>query len=100
MMDVATEADGEMAPYPARLHPGVGGERLPLVEVTFRTPLVHDSDHRAVVTIFHSRGTRRLTKYHQQQQRFPLWLPPRPHDGLMHDFEALRLMCEKPKPKR
>ncbi len=34
-----------------------------LQSIAFRTPLVHDLDHRAVVAIFHSRRTRRLTKY-------------------------------------
>jgi hypothetical protein len=62
-------------------------------------PLVHDSDHRAVVPTFHLRQTRRLTKYHQQRQRFPLRLPPGPHDGLTCVFETLRLTCEKPEPK-
>ncbi len=31
-MDVATEADGEMAPHPAKLHPGAGEERMLLAE--------------------------------------------------------------------
>jgi hypothetical protein len=35
-----------------------------LQRVAFRTPLVHDSDHRAVVANFDSRRTQRLTKYH------------------------------------
>jgi hypothetical protein len=71
-----------------------------LQRVAFRTPLVHDTDHCAVVAIFHSRRTRRLTKYHLQQQRFPLQLPPGPHDGLTRNFETLRLTCKKPEPKR
>jgi hypothetical protein len=70
-----------------------------LRRVAFRTPLVHDSDHRAVIAIFHSRRTQRLKKYRRQQQRFPLRLPPGPHDGLTRDFETLRLTCKKPEPK-
>jgi hypothetical protein len=31
-MDVVTEVDGEMAPHPARLHPGAGRECTPLAE--------------------------------------------------------------------
>ncbi len=34
-----------------------------LRRVAFRTPVVHHSDHRAVVAIFHLRRTRRLKKY-------------------------------------
>ena len=71
-----------------------------LQRVAFRTPVVHHSDHRAVIAIFHSRRTRRLKKYCRQQQRFPLRLPPGTHDGLMRDFKTLRLTCEKPEPKR
>jgi hypothetical protein len=71
-----------------------------LLRFAFRTPLVHDLDHCAVVAILHLRQTRWLTKYCQQQQCFPLRLLPRPQDGLTRNFEALRLTCEKPKPKR
>jgi hypothetical protein len=70
-----------------------------LRRVAFRTLVVHHLDHRAVVAIFHLRWTKRLKKYSRQQQRFPLRLPPGPYDGLMCDFETLRLMCEKPEPK-
>jgi hypothetical protein len=70
-----------------------------LQRVVFRTPVVHHLDHQVVVAIFHSRGTRRLKKYRQQQQPFPLQLPPGPHDGLTRDFKTLKLMCEKPEPK-
>ncbi len=31
-MDMTTEADGEMASFPARLHSSMGGERPPLAE--------------------------------------------------------------------
>jgi hypothetical protein len=71
-----------------------------LWRVAFRTPVVHHSDHRVVVAIFHLRRARRLKKYCQQQQCFPLRLPPGPHNGLTHDFETLRLTSEKPEPKR
>jgi hypothetical protein len=71
-----------------------------LRRVAFRTPLVHDSDHCAVVATFHSRQTQWLTKYCCQQKCFPLRLPPGPHNGLTHNFETLRLMCKKPEPKR
>ncbi len=70
-----------------------------LQRVAFRAPVVHHSDHQAVIAIFHLRRTRRLKKYFQQQQRFSLRLPPGLHDGLTRDFKTLRLTCKKPEPK-
>ncbi len=70
-----------------------------LRRVAFRTPLVHDSDHRTVLTTFFLRWTRLLTKYRQQRQCFPLRLPPGLHNGLTCELKTLRLMWEKPEPK-
>jgi hypothetical protein len=39
-------------------------------------------------------------KYPQRRQRFPMRLPPRLHNGLTCNFEALKHTCKKPKPKR
>ncbi len=60
-------------------------------KVAFRLPLVHDSDHCAVVATFRARKTRWLTIYHCRRQRLPLQLPPKPHDKLTQTFEALKL---------
>jgi hypothetical protein len=68
-------------------------------KVAFRTPLVHDSDHCAVVATFRTRKTRRLTIYHRHRQRLSLRLPPKPHNKLTHTFEALKLMCVKADPQ-
>jgi hypothetical protein len=68
-------------------------------KVAFRMPLVHDFDHCTAVATFDTRQTSQLTKYHQRQQCLPLRLPPKPHDGLSRDFEALKLTCKKPEPK-
>ena len=69
-------------------------------KVAFRLPLVHDSDHCAVVATFHARKTKWLTKYPCRRQRFPLRLPPGPHDELTHTFEALKLTCKKAEPTK
>jgi hypothetical protein len=77
-----------------------GGETLYFRKVAFRTPLVHHSDHRAVVPAFRARKTKRLTKYPHHRQRLPLRLPSKPHDELTQTFEALKLTCKKSrKPK-
>jgi hypothetical protein len=70
-----------------------------LRKVAFRTPLVHNSDHHAVVATFRARQNQPLTKYCQHQQRLPLRLPPKPHSNLTRDFEALRSTCTKTDPK-
>ena len=72
-----------------------GGETLYFRKVAFRTPLVHHSDHRAVVPAFRARKTKQLTKYPHRRQRLPLRLPPKPHDELTQTFEALKLTCKK-----
>jgi len=69
-------------------------------KVAFRSPLVHDSDHRAVVATFRARKTKRLTKYRRRRQRLPLRLPPEPHDELTQTFEALKLTCLEAEPKQ
>jgi hypothetical protein len=68
-------------------------------KVAFRLLLVHNSDHRAVVPMFCTRKTHRLTAYHCRRQRLPLRLPPKPHDELTHTFEALKLTCVKADPQ-
>ncbi len=68
-------------------------------KVAFRLPLVHDSDHRAVVATFCARKTRWLTIYRCRRQCLPLWLPPEPHDELTHTFKALKLTCLKADPQ-
>jgi hypothetical protein len=68
-------------------------------KVAFSSPLVHDSDHRAVVATFHVRKTHRLTAYRRCRQCLPLWLPPEPHDELTHTFEALKLTCVEADPQ-
>ncbi len=76
------------------------GTNVTFWKVAFQTSLIHDSDHYAAVVTFHARWTFWLTKYPWQHQCFPLWLPPRPHDRLTCNFEALKLTCKKPEPKR
>ncbi len=68
-------------------------------KVAFRLPLVHNSDHRAVVATFCARKTRRLTAYRRCRQRLPLRLPPEPHGKLTHTFEALKLTCVEANPQ-
>jgi hypothetical protein len=68
-------------------------------KVAFRLPLVHDSDHRAIVITFRARKTRRLTAYCHRRQRLPLRLPPKPHDELTHTFETLKLTCIEADPQ-
>jgi hypothetical protein len=68
-------------------------------KVAFRSPLVHDSDHRAVIATFCTRKTHRLTAYRRRRQRLPLRLPPKPHDKLTHTFKALKLTCVKANPQ-
>jgi hypothetical protein len=68
-------------------------------KVAFRSPLVHNSDHRAIVATFHARKTRWLTAYHHRRQRLPLRLPPEPHDKLTHTFEALKLTSVEANPQ-
>jgi hypothetical protein len=62
-------------------------------KVAFRLPLVHNSDHRAIVAIFRTRKTCWLTAYPCRRQRLPLQLPPKPHNELTHTFKALKLKC-------
>jgi hypothetical protein len=68
-------------------------------KVAFRLPLVHDSDHRAIVATFRVRKTRRLTAYRHCRQRLPLQLLPEPHNELTHTFEALKLTCVEADPQ-
>jgi hypothetical protein len=68
-------------------------------KVAFRSPLVHDSDHRAIVATFRARKMRRLTAYCHRRQRLPLRLPPKPHDELTHIFKALKLTCVEANPQ-
>jgi hypothetical protein len=68
-------------------------------KVAFRSPLVHDSDHCAVVAMFHARKMRSLTAYLCCRQRLLLRLPPEPHDKLTHTFEALKLTCVEADPQ-
>jgi hypothetical protein len=68
-------------------------------KVAFRSPLVHNSDHRAIVATFHARKTHRLTAYRHRRQCLPLRLPPKLHDKLTHTFEALKLTCVKADPQ-
>jgi hypothetical protein len=68
-------------------------------KVAFRLPLVHDSDHRAIVATFRARKTRRLMAYHHRRQCLPLRLPPELHDELTHTFEALKLTCVEANPQ-
>jgi hypothetical protein len=70
-----------------------------LWKVAFRSLLVHDSDHRAVVATFCARKTHWLTAYHCRRQRLPLRLPPKPHDKLTYTFEALKLTCIEADPQ-
>ena len=62
-------------------------------------PLVHDSDHCAVIPTFRARKGRRLTAYHRRRQRLPLWLPTELHDELTHTFKALKLTCVEADPQ-
>jgi hypothetical protein len=68
-------------------------------KVAFQSPLVHDSDHRAVVMSFRARKMQRLMAYHCRRQRLPLRLPPKPHNKLTHTFKALKLTCIKADPQ-
>jgi hypothetical protein len=68
-------------------------------KVSFQMPLVHDSDHLAIVATFHLRRTQRLQIYWQKHLRLPLQFPPEPHDNLTWDFEALKQPCKKADPK-
>ena len=70
------------------------------LEVAFRSPLVHNTDHRAVVATFRVRKTKRLTNYRRRRQRLSLRLPPKLHDELTHTFKALKLTCLEAKPKQ
>ncbi len=69
-------------------------------KVAFRSPLVHDTYHRAVIATFHARKTTRLTKYRRRRQRLPLRLPPEPRDELTRTFEALKLTCQEAEPTK
>ena len=69
-------------------------------KVAFRSPRVHDSDHRAVVATLRARRSRQLTNYRRKRQRLPLRLAIGPQDVLTQQFEALKLQCEKADPKR
>ena len=69
-------------------------------KVAFRSLLVHDSDHRAVVATFRARKTKRLTKYCRRRQRLSLRLPPEPHNKMTHTFEALKLTCREAEPTK
>ena len=77
-----------------------GGDIRYFRKVAIRSPLVHDSDHRAVVATFRARRTNRLTKYRRRRQRLPLRLPHGPHDELTHTFEALKLTCLEAEPTK
>jgi hypothetical protein len=66
-------------------------------KVAFRSPLVHDSDHCAVVATFRARS--RLTIYHRHRQCLPLQLPPKLHDKLTQTFKALKLTCVEANPQ-
>jgi hypothetical protein len=68
-------------------------------KVAFRSPLIHDSDHRAIVATFRARKMRRLTAYCHCRQCLPLRLPPKPHDELTHTFKALKLTCVEANPQ-
>jgi hypothetical protein len=68
-------------------------------KVAFRSPLVHNSDHCAVVAMFHVRKMRRLTAYCCRVQLLPLRLPPKPHNKLTHTFKALKLTCVEADPQ-
>ena len=99
-LDMVPEATGEMASLPARLYSGQGGDTRYFRKVAFRTPLVHDSDHRTVVATFRARKTKWLTKYCCRRQHLPLRLAPKTHDELTHTFKALKLTCKKAKPTK
>ena len=96
-LDVAAAADGEMAPRPTGLHSGAGGG---YTKVAFRSPRVHNSDHRAVVATFRERRSQQLTTYHRKRQRLPLRLATGPHDELTQQFETLKIQCEKVDPNK
>jgi hypothetical protein len=68
-------------------------------KVAFRSPLVRNSDHCAIVASFCARKPHQLTAYRHRRQRLPLRLPPEPHDELTHTFEALKLMCVEADPQ-
>jgi hypothetical protein len=69
-------------------------------KVAFRSPLVHDSDHRAVLATFRARKTRWLTNYRRRRQHLPLRLPPEPHGELTRTSEALKLTCQEAEPTK
>jgi hypothetical protein len=68
-------------------------------KIAFQLPLVHDSDHRAVIATFRARKMQQLTTYHCHRQRLPLRFPPKPHDKLTHTFKALKLTCIEADPQ-
>ena len=66
------------------------------LNVGFRWPRYHISDHRAIVATIKS-GRRKLKEYRRKHQEFPLQLPPvEQQDDLTRAFEALRVTCEEP----
>jgi hypothetical protein len=68
-------------------------------KVLFQLPLVHDSDHRAVIATFCTRKMQWLTTYCCRRQCLPLRLPPKLHDKLTHTFKALKLTCIEADPQ-
>jgi hypothetical protein len=69
-------------------------------KVAFRSPQVHDSDHRAVVATLLARRSWQLMTYHRKRQRLLLRLATGPHDELTQQFEGLKLQCENAHPKQ
>jgi hypothetical protein len=67
--------------------------------VAFQLPLVHDSDHCAVIATLCARKTQWLTTYHCRRQHPPLQLLPKPRDKLTHTFKALKQMCVEANPQ-
>ena len=64
----------------------------------FRSPPIHNSDHRAVVAhMWKGKGGSRKT-YRCNRQRFPITLPPGEQDKKTHLFEELKALCDHPDP--
>jgi hypothetical protein len=69
-------------------------------KVGFRSPPIHDSDHRAVVAHMWKGRDGSLKTYRRYRQRFPITLPPREQDKMTRQFEELKASLVHPDPKQ
>ena len=78
---------------------GRATDRRKYCSVCLRTPLHHDSDHRAIIINIRAGSATRMAAYRKRMAKFSLKLPRCPLDELCTLYEELRLNVVAP-PKR